>query len=435
MNTPRKPSRIHRRERGSSAGFTLIEMMLAMTITVMVMVGVLSMFQMSARVAKNQTQLADLQQNLRVALYDTQRYARMAGRGGLPAFLAPNNPYAGQLIPNGVALAVGNNAAPGLRIGGATSPTVLPGTDTLTVRGVLFGSVYQCEVSVPNFSANSITVGRLSAMGVEQDLGVIAEAVTNANGGAPEALILVSPLGSSLYAIVELTGGTIAQAVINGENEIQGVTLNFLTTGGTRQSAYYLQLMPGGIFPPQMTSAAYVGVLEEYRYYVRDTTGMTNPSIPPDPSNPNRSLVPRLSRARFYPGSNDVHPSNPSAAEDIADNVWDLQIALGVDADGDGVINDTASAADEWLFNHKDDALDDPATPGAWAWNGSPLQLMRITVLVRTDQRDVKYVAPPLTFIEDREYNEPDTPADKAQLADRRYRRRQVQSVIDFRNL
>ena len=263
----------------------------------------------------------------------------------------------------------------------------------------------------------------------------MAEAVTNANGGAPEALILVSPLGSSLYAIVELTGGTIAQEVINGENEIQGVTLNFLTTGGTRQSAYYLQLMPGGIFPPQMTSAAYVGVLEEYRYYVRDTTGMTNPTIPPDPSNPNRSLVPRLSRARFYPGSNDIHPSNPLAAEDIADNVWDLQIALGVDANGDGVVTDTTSAVDEWLFNHKDDALDPAGTPGAWVWNGSPLQLMRITALVRTDQRDVKYVSPPLTLIEDREYNEPDTPADNAQLADRRYRRRQIRSVIDFRNL
>ncbi|MCP4202631.1 MAG: hypothetical protein GY769_11935 [bacterium] len=428
MSTAKQSNRSRDRNRRSgkrvSEGFTLIEMMLAMTITVMVMVGVLSLFQVSVRVARNQTQLADLQQNLRVALYDTQRYARMAGRGGLPTFIPPNAPYTGQLLPNGAALTIGNNVAAGTRIGGATTPPILPGTDTLTVRGVLFGSVYQSQVSVPQFGGNTLTVGRLSAMGVEQDLGVLAEAVTNANGGDPEALIVVSPLGTSLYGIVELTGGTIAQTVIDGENEIQGVTLNFVRTAGTRQATYYQQLMPNGVFPPQMTSAAYVGVLEEYRYYLRDTT---------DTTDPNRTLVPRLSRARFYPGSNDIHPSNPSAAEDIADNVWDLQIALGVDSNGDGIVNDGANATDEWLFNHKDDALDQAAPP--WVWNGSPLKLMRITALVRTDQRDMKYVAPPITSIEDRIYNEPDTPADKAQLSDRRYRRRQVQSVIDFRNL
>jgi hypothetical protein len=54
---------------------------------------------------------------------------------------------------------------------------------------------------------------------------------------------------------------------------------------------------------------------------------------------------------------------------------------------------------------------------------------------VRTDQRDVKYVSPPIDAIEDHVYDEPDTPADNAELADRRYRRRQVQSVVDFRNL
>lgn len=434
MTTCIRRRRTRQRGQSRSPGFTLIEMMLAMTITVMVMVGILSVFQMSARLAKNQTQLADLQQNLRVALYDTQRYARMAGRGGLPTFLAPDGAYTGQMLPNGAAIAVGNNAAAGLKIGDASSPSVVPGTDTLTVRGVLFGSVYQSQVSVPDFAANRITVGRLSAMGVEQDLTVLADAVDNA-GSDPEALVLVSPLGSSLYAVAELVGGKVDRAVVSGVQEIQSVTLNFVRTGGTRQTAHYLQLMPGGVFPPQMTSAAYVGVLEEYRYYVRDTSGLTDPTLPPDPSNPNRTLVPRLSRARFYPGSNNVHPSNPSAAEDIADNVWDLQIALGVDADGDGVVNDTQSAVDEWLFNHKDDALDDPAVPGSWVWNGSPLELMRITALVRSDQRDVKYVSSALASIEDRIYNEPDVPADKTQLAERRYRRRQVQSVVDFRNL
>lgn len=420
-----------RRMRRRAEGFTLVEMMLALTITVMVMVGVLQLFQLSVKVARNQNQLADVQQNLRVSLYDTQRYARMAGRGGLPVFLPPAGAYTGQMLPNGVALTVGNNVGPGTRIGGAATPPVLAGTDTLTVRGVLFGSVYQSAISVPDFDNNKITVGRLSRGGVEQDLAVLAEAVQRAENGDPEALILVSPQGSNLYAVVELTGGTIDGDDTDGDgikDFFRGIELDFVTAGGVRQATYYSRLMPNGTFPTQMTSAAYVGVLEEYRYYVRDTS---------DPDDPNRTLVPRLSRARFYPSSNDVHPSNPTAAEDIADNVWDLQIALGVDANGDGQVAEGTlpTAGDEWLFNHKDDALDDPGAPGTWVWNASPLQLMRITALVRTDQRDLKYVSPPIAEIEDREYDEPPMPTNNAELADRRYRRRQIRSMVDFRNL
>ena len=430
MQTNLNSKRSQRAVRGS-AGFTLIEMMLAMTVTVMVMTGVLTLFQLSGRLARNQNQLSDLQQNLRVALYDTQRYARMAGRGGLPASLPPVGAYLGQMLPNGVAVTVGNNVGDGTRIGAADSPPVLANTDTLTIRGVLFGSVYQSEVSVPDFDANTIRVGRLSSAGINQDLTVLAEAVDNANNGNPEALVVVSPLGTALYGVVELLGGAVEDEVIDGVNQIKRVTLNFVTVGGTHQTAYYTQLMPQGTFPPQMTSAAYVGVLEEYRYYVRQTFA--------DPSDPTSRLVPRLSRARFYPGSNVIHPSNPTAAEDIADNVWDLQIALGVDADANGQVdegeNRAASDVDEWLFNHEDDDLDNPGAPGTWVWNSSQLELMRITALVRTDRRDVKYVSEPLDFIEDRIYDEPVTPTSNEELAERQYRRRQVRSVIDFRNL
>ncbi len=416
-----------RRASQASRGFTLIEMLLSMTITVMVMTGVLTLFQLSGRLARNQNQLADLQQNLRVSLYDTQRYARMAGRGGLPTMLPPVGAYTGHMIPNGAAIAVGNNVGAGTRIGNIDSPPVLANTDTLTIRGVLFGSVYQSEVSVGDFGTNTIKVGRLSAAGVNQDLTVLAEAITNANAGQPEALIVVSPLGTGLYGIVELVNGTIDDELIDGVNEVKQVTMNFVTAGGTHQTAYYLQMMPGGVFPTQMTSAAYVGVLEEYRYYVRE--------IHADPADPASRLVPRLSRARFYPGSNVKHPSNPTAAEDIADNVWDLQIALGVDADGDGLVEEAPAPAardvDEWLFNSKDDELDDPAAPGTWVWNANQLELMRITALVRTDQRDIKYVSAPIDYIEDREYLEPTLSTDP----ERQYRRRQVRSEIDFRNL
>ncbi len=402
-------------------------MLVSLTITVLVMAGVLTLFQASGKIAKTQTDVSDMQQNLRIALYDTQRYARMAGRGGLPASLAPSPGFGGHLLPEGAAIAVTNNVPAGSAIGGAGTPEIVEGTDVLTVRGVLFGSVYQSEISTTGFANNQITVGALSAMGVVQDIGPLADAVDDATSD-PEALILVSPMGSSLYSVVELTGGNVDRDPSSGE--VRGVTLSFTRSGGTRQSDY-LQLMPDAAFPAQMTSAAYVGVLEEYRYYVRKS------SI--DPSNPASLQTPRLSRARFYPGTQVVHPSNRYAQEDIADNVLDLQIALGIDLDRDGQLEEGTDASqlasDEWLFNDENDVLDDPNDPRGWVWNsGGRLELLRLTALVRTDRTDVKFIAPPIDRIEDHLWNEPATPPAR-DVRDRRFRRRQIRSVIDFRNL
>ena len=56
---------------------------------------------------------------------------------------------------------------------------------------------------------------------------------------------------------------------------------------------------------------------------------------------------------------------------DIADNVFDLQVALGVDLDGDGRVDiedaggeALATNADEWLWNDPADDTD--------AWRGTP---------------------------------------------------------------
>lgn len=421
-----------------NGGFTLIEMVLALTITVMVMAGVLNLFQMSAKIARNQTQLSDLQQNLRVALYDTQKFARMAGRGGLPVFLPETTTpaFAGHYIPNGVAVALGNNWGANSHIGDNTTPLILEGTDTLTVRGVLFGSVYQSNISTDDFALNRITVGRFSRMGVEQDLESLAQAVKSAvDDSQPEALIIVSPVSSTLYGIVEVTGGSVDPSGWTNAADIKSVTLNFVRTGGTHQGQYLL-MMPGGEFPSEMTAGAYVGVLEEYRYYVR--------AVEANPGVTGTATLPRLSRARFYPNTNAVHPSNPSAAEDISDNVWDFQIAFGIDQNGDGEVTEGADDAgkvlDEWLFNITGDtATDTGEDPTAWTWNGRPLELMRLSVLVRTDRRDLKYASPKIFAIEDRAYNER-TVVDlkngtNDERSERQYRRRIVRSVVDFRNL
>ncbi|MDX1740888.1 MAG: PilW family protein [Rhodothermales bacterium] len=418
----------HRQRR--AAGFSLLEMLVALFITTMVMVGVLEMFQMNATLARKQTLIADMQQNMRIGLYDILRYARMAGRGGLPAFLPPDTAaspaFGGKLIPDGVAISIDNNVPAGTMVGG--NP-VLPGSDILTLRGVLFGPIFQVQSNTEDFSNRRLQLDML-ALGVPQDLQDIADATLTP--GSSETLILVSSRGATLYGLSEIAGGGSIQTAADAQGNIQtvGVTVPFTTSGA--RFTDYRDLMRSGLFPTAMTAVAYMGILEEYRYYVRAT--------PVDPTDPTSPIVPRLSRARFYPGSQTVHPSNPTAREDIADNVWDLQIALGVDRDNDGeALEGTTSATrrtDEWLFNDSQDQLDDPGTPGAWQWNGNnnPLHSLRISLLVRSERPEIQYVSEPIDRIEDSMYNEPVTPPGLTELAQRRYRRRLMQATVDFRN-
>ena len=71
-------------------------------------------------------------------------------------------------------------------------------------------------------------------------------------------------------------------------------------------------------------------------------------------------------------------------ADPLVDGVVDLQVAVAVDANGDGLITENASSAgaDEWVGNYAGE-LPLPATP--WNTTGaSMLRSMRVTLLTRT---------------------------------------------------
>jgi hypothetical protein len=257
---------------------------------------------------------------------------------------------------------------------------------------------------VNNTGTDSLIVRDTSPTGVPQDLAALNEAIAS---GRPEALLLVSTLDDGIQAVVQLTGG---QAVAGG------VQLNF-TTGGT-QGAAYLNLSPNGAYPPQLTAVAAVGILEEYRYYVRD-----------------EAPAPRLSRARVYPGTEAAYAGDANNLHaDVADNVLDLQIALGIDRNPNERIEDAQDGDDDWLFNAAADTTA-PKPPADWNSPASPLYYVRISTLARTDRLDADYQSPPIQAIEDHVYAEPETPADGASILERRYRRRLLQTVVDLRNL
>lgn len=404
-------------------GFTVAELAVSLLVTIVLILGVLSLFDFSNRLSRVQTNVADMQQSLRVSLQDTIRMVRMAGRGGLPL----------GAVPAGAALSVRDNVPAGTRIGGGSTPAVVQGSDVITVRGVFRNPIWQVSSANPaSFSLTTVAgapvrgtvqIATTTPTGIPQDLSALRGAVLS---GAPEALVLVSPRDAAVYAVVELDPGT------SDVNTNPGLyTIGFTITGGTN-TASYLPLSQGGGWPAALTNSAFVGILEEFRYYVRD-----------DPNGP------RLARAQAFPGTQlpwrtDADPSvpndaHPSWSQDIADNILDLQIALGFDTpQGGGAMtdDDNGTGDDDRIFEaangQNDDWLYNDTQPfNAATWNGPPLYFVRFSVLARTDRRDPQYQAPQLVWIEDHDL----TASAHNQRTERMYRRRVLETLIDMRNL
>ena len=77
---------------GGEAGFTIIEMVVALFVMVELILAVLLLFDFSNKLSRVQSNVADMQQSLRVSQYDTVRLVRMVGRGGLPFARAADRP-------------------------------------------------------------------------------------------------------------------------------------------------------------------------------------------------------------------------------------------------------------------------------------------------------------------------------------------------------
>lgn len=404
-------------------GFTLVELAVSLFVTVSVMLGVLMLFDFSNKLSRVQSNVTDMQQSLRVAQYDVTRLIRMAGRGGLPV----------GTLPSGAALAVRDNVPAGSRIGGGVdTPEVVPGSDVLTVRGVFTAPLYQLASADPaTFQLDvqggvpvggTLRVRSATPTGIPQDLRALRDAVTE---NRPEGLLLVSPQNSDLYAIVELVPA--ASDVTANPDELR---IAFRITGGAHTADYARFSSAGpGTYPPNLTNAAFLGIVEEYRFYVRQDFAVDG--------NPASDLTPRLSRARVYPGTEAPYEGEEANwRADVADNIVDLQVALGLDtpyAGGtvaanptQGVIAETADGQDDdWLLNGERSF--DPAFLA-----NADLHYVRLNTLARTDRRDKEFQAAELVRIENRAFNA-SSPSNSRD--DRMFRRRLLRTVVDMRNL
>src|SRR5580693_3364091 len=374
--------------RRGERGFTLIEMTVSIIIMVQIVLASLMVLDFNQKLSRAQSQITDMQQSLRVAQSEMVRLARMAGRGGLHS-IVPSRP-----TPLGAAIEVRNNAGGAsstqLAVGYVNTPTVVGGTDVLIVRGVFSGQIWQLDSAVPATytlydAANNVTTNASVAVRgvvqvcttspataptappaqqIPQDLSPLTFAIAN---NIPEALVLVSATDPNAYAVVKLdTAGSQALPASTSCASVGrvGTQAAFTVLGDTWSNAYQRlgtvtatnanPPVPTQNMPTLLGQAAYMGVVEEYRYYVRQEYTIAG-NAASDPS-------PRLSRARLYPGTELPYQGDPTnLSVDVADNILDLQVALGIDVNNDGIVVDAGSAADEWLYNN---AADDPTAAG-----------------------------------------------------------------------
>jgi prepilin-type N-terminal cleavage/methylation domain-containing protein len=407
-----------------SAGFSLIELMITLLVTSVLLLAVLATFDFNSRVSRVQTNVADMQQSLRVSQQEMVRWARMTGRGGLPSA----DPVQNVFPPTGIATRVDDNVAAGTRIiAGDKLTAVVEGTDVLTVRGVFSSPLYQLNYTDPaTFTVTAgatptgtVIVNDASVRGVPQDLTALKQAIDQ---NTSEALLLVGPV-DDLYAVVELLPATSSY-------DTHSVHLSFRTSGTL--GSQYVKLSAGGAYPAGLKSVNYIGLLEEYKFYVRDD------HINPDDAT--TQPMPKLARARLFPGSATPWGDAANAHVDVADNILDLQVALGFDTTNAGgatgeVVEVAGGANDDWLLNR-------PTTAGAAAelaeavWKATPtppMYYLRLNTLARTERRDPQYQAPLISGIEDHDYPAAGTGFNSNEQ--RMYRRRVLQTVIDLRNL
>lgn len=443
--------RVSRRHvsRDTSAGYTLLEALVTLFIIAEILVAVLVLFDFNSRVGRTQNQVAELQQTQRVGQNAVVQLVRTTGRGGLGRGDLPG--VWGETIPDvpgGLAISVRTDLGGDGDPVGTTeivpdwpdSPRGVPGTDVLTVRGVLTNPLWffssatsaisvTLDAGVPASGQFQILRGYqpvgLESTGValNQDFTALEEAIA---ANRPEALLLTSASDASVYAIVELIPGA---SVVNATNLI----ISFAILGGTHSDSY----TAARPFPVSLANAYTLAILEEYRIYLREPTGGFDlAGVGGDPDNQGLGRrSPELTMARTYPFTNVPYANDDAnLAVGVAENLYDLQIALGIDLNGDGEVTENADLAqDEWLGNHESDL--------ALVWNPAgpppprpPLLMVRLTTLGITDRPDPGYRAPTHTQLEDHIYADDDIDVINAEVMTS-FRRRVLQTQIDLRGM
>jgi prepilin-type N-terminal cleavage/methylation domain-containing protein len=143
---------------GSPGGFTLIEMIVVVFLLALTMLGLLSVFDASARINKSESDVADAQGAVRYGIYSMTRAIRMAGSGGLyvtQAILNAGDKDLTGIIPKDVNY---DNVPAGTKVISLNGNiNVRPGTDMIEVRGVINSPLIGFDLATGCGPCNPVT--------------------------------------------------------------------------------------------------------------------------------------------------------------------------------------------------------------------------------------------------------------------------------------
>ncbi len=334
----------HSKDSAPNSGFTLIEMMVAIAVFTVLMIGLLNLLDNSTRITKIESALADTQENIRYATYHLMRTARMMGGSTMPfarGGTGGNSWVAGE---------VHDNQATNFSLWGVSLDN-MAGSDILVLRG--FFDVEPFFVSQADVNPTGMTV----RIRETKDVGLATESVINdlsdfitiPNVFLNRGLIISTGQGGGLYTVGAISASTGVTGTVPNRQLVLTYAANpawdVLNPDGAAVTAGQ---------PPYLNPSR-AGILEAYAYYV-DT-----------------NMV--LRRVAQRAGG---------IGEPVAVNIGNIQVDLGIDIDSDGFLN----PALEW----------DSSPTLAESLVGLGPVAMRLTVLGRTPFEIANWSEPARTF-------------------------------------
>jgi hypothetical protein len=385
-----------RRERG----LTLVETLITMAVLIAVMVGLYALLDSSNKLAKQETNVAEAQQSVRIGVSEVTRVVRQGRVGGL-------------FIANAI-LPIENNSAGGVSFTDISGVEhfVRKGTDVIGVRGIISGDKYgvatgdvTCGGSCATTNAMTVTIRATSSSGVVNF--------------APDTLPSMASKTRPFYFVVA-DGSSEMLTTGVGTYLVPVYYVGLVDTTGTwytqTSDTFTFVMDPTDSGALKLTAAAptatamdkpfSAGVVDEIRFFVDEG--------PADASTSTVDTHPSLAEATFDPqsGNWEIQP--------LIEDVEDFQVAYGVDGINGSVHDKGISPAaysatlnaDEWVGNVQNEVASKlavsgnpqrveafidssvPTGPTAPALASAALRSVMVGLVVKSADPDFKYNGP-----------------------------------------
>ncbi len=342
----------------SVRGFTLVEMIVVTLLLLIAMVGLLAVFDASARINKNETDVADAQGAVRYGVYQMTRVIRMAGAGGLyvtQAVLNHNDRSLPGINPSGNFSY--DNVGGGVSVADVNTNgniPVRPGTDMIEIRGVILSPLIGFDQQTGcNGCTGSQSLAVLPIVGdpligqhVNDDASnrpqfAAIDAYTAGASGTRPMYVIVEDGNTDLHAgCSDPTPGGVTRypqpsynvGEITAQTQLVSTnTFGPVDFGGTRPPRFNVELpsSSSGQSATVIEKVRRAGILDDIVFF-----------IALDPTNDPQGLHPYLAQG--------VRRGDKFDVTRLADDVEDMQVAYGIDTNGDNAVNrgNTGCAAD-----------------------------------------------------------------------------------------